>query len=101
MATAPRTGKSSSLDRPRALVIRDGRQQRIPGRAVVPGDIIVVAEGDRVPADALLRAGINLSVDESPLTGESVPVRKAPPPPKASPGRPESPTPRTSSPDRN
>jgi Ca2+-transporting ATPase len=46
----------------------------------VPGDILVVAEGDRVPADALLRAGIHLSVDESLLTGESVPVRKSPSP---------------------
>jgi Ca2+-transporting ATPase len=64
------------LSSPRALVIRDGRQHRIPGREVVHGDILVVAEGDRVPADALLRAGINLSVDESLLTGESVPVRK-------------------------
>ncbi|HJV37464.1 MAG TPA: cation-translocating P-type ATPase [Geothrix sp.] len=64
------------LSSPRALVIRDGRQHRIPGREVVPGDILVLAEGDRVPADALLRAGLHLSVDESLLTGESVPVRK-------------------------
>lgn len=64
------------LSSPRALVIRDGRQRRIPGREVVPGDILVVSEGDRIPADALLRAGINLAVDESLLTGESVPVRK-------------------------
>jgi len=64
------------LSSPRALVIRDGKQHRIPGREVVPGDILVVAEGDRVPADSILRAGINLSVDESLLTGESVPVRK-------------------------
>jgi len=66
------------LSSPRALVIRDGRQRRIPGREVVAGDLLVIAEGDRVPADALLRAGINLSVDESLLTGESVAVRKAP-----------------------
>jgi Ca2+-transporting ATPase len=65
------------LSSPRALVIRDGQQRRIPGREVVPGDILVVVEGDRVAADAVLRAGINLSVDESLLTGESVPVRKA------------------------
>jgi hypothetical protein len=57
-------------------VVREGQQRRIPGRDVVPGDLVIVAEGDRVPADALLRAGINLSVDESLLTGESVPVRK-------------------------
>jgi len=64
------------LSSPRALVIRDGTQRRIPGREVVPGDVLVVAEGDRIPADAILRAGISLSVDESLLTGESVPVRK-------------------------
>ena len=61
---------------PRALVIRGGRQRRIPGREVVVGDLVVVAEGDRVPADARLRYALNLSVDESMLTGESVPVRK-------------------------
>ena len=66
------------LSSPRALVIRDGRQKRIAGRDVVRGDMILLAEGDRVPADAVLLQGINLSVDESLLTGESVPVRKAP-----------------------
>ena len=66
------------LSSPRALVIRDGRQKRIAGRDVVRGDMILLAEGDRVPADAILLQGINLSVDESLLTGESVPVRKAP-----------------------
>ncbi len=64
------------LSSPRALVIRESQYRRIPGREVVTGDILVVVEGDRVPADAILRAGINLSVDESLLTGESVPVRK-------------------------
>ena len=64
------------LSSPRALVIRDGKLSRIPGREVVPDDILVVVEGDRIPADAILLAGINLSVDESLLTGESVPVRK-------------------------
>jgi Ca2+-transporting ATPase len=66
------------LSSPRALVIRDGQQKRIAGRDVARGDMILVAEGDRVPADAMLLQGINLSVDESLLTGESVPVRKAP-----------------------
>jgi Ca2+-transporting ATPase len=66
------------LSSPRALVIRDGAHRRIPGREVVRGDFIVLAEGDRVPADAVLRRGINLSTDESALTGESVPVRKVP-----------------------
>jgi len=64
------------LSSPRALVIRDGQQQRIAGREVVRGDIVLLAEGDRVPADAILRHGVNLSADESLLTGESVPVRK-------------------------
>jgi Ca2+-transporting ATPase len=64
------------LSSPRALVIRDGRQQRIAGREVVRDDIVLVSEGDRVPADAVLLSGTNLSVDESLLTGESVPVRK-------------------------
>ncbi len=65
------------LSSPRALVIRDGEHRRIPGREVVRGDILVLSEGDRVPADAILRQGMSLSVDESLLTGESVPVRKA------------------------
>jgi Ca2+-transporting ATPase len=64
------------LSSPRALVIRDGKQQRIAGREVVRDDIVLVAEGDRVPADAVLLTGSNISVDESLLTGESVPVRK-------------------------
>lgn len=65
------------LSSPRALVIRGGRQVRIAGRAVVPGDIVLLAEGDRVPADGVLLQATSLSVDESLLTGESVPVRKS------------------------
>lgn len=65
------------LSSPRALVVRDGRQLRIAGRDVVMGDVVLLAEGDRVPADAVLVDCVNLSVDESALTGESVPVRKA------------------------
>ncbi|HEY1891185.1 MAG TPA: cation-translocating P-type ATPase [Steroidobacteraceae bacterium] len=64
------------LTSPRALVIRDGEQLRIPGREVVRGDLLVLAEGDRVPADALLVSGDDVQADESLLTGESVPVRK-------------------------
>ncbi len=64
------------LSSPRALVIREGRQQRIAGREVVRGDLLVLAEGDRVPADARLLWGSHLSADESLLTGESAPVRK-------------------------
>ncbi|MHB1109013.1 MAG: cation-translocating P-type ATPase [Devosia sp.] len=64
------------LTSPRALVIRDGQRQRIAGREVVRGDFIVLAEGDRVPADAVLARSHDLQTDESLLTGESVPVRK-------------------------
>ena len=64
------------LSSPRALVIRNGERKRIPGREVVRDDILMLAEGDRVPADALLIEGTALTVDESLLTGESVPVRK-------------------------
>ena len=64
------------LSSPRALVIRGGIRRRVAGRDVARGDILVLSEGDRVPADAILRRAINLSVDESLLTGESVPVRK-------------------------
>lgn len=64
------------LSSPRALVIRDGQEKRIAGREVVVGDILVLHEGDRVPADAMLLNCVNLSIDESLLTGESVPVRK-------------------------
>lgn len=64
------------LASPRALVIRDGQEVRIPGREVVVGDLMVLHEGDRIPADAKLLSSLNLSVDESLLTGESVPVLK-------------------------
>jgi len=64
------------LSSPRALVIREGERRRIAGREVVRGDLVVLAEGDRVPADGLLRRALHLSADESLLTGESVPVRK-------------------------
>jgi Ca2+-transporting ATPase len=65
------------LSSPRALVVRDGRQVRIAGRDVVVGDVLLLAEGDRVPADALLLHCSGLTIDESLLTGESVPVRKS------------------------
>jgi Ca2+-transporting ATPase len=64
------------LASPRALVIRDGETIRIPGKEVVRGDIVVLQEGDRVPADALVLRSNNLLADESLLTGESVPVQK-------------------------
>jgi P-type Ca2+ transporter type 2C len=65
-----------NLSSPRACVIRDGRQQRIPGREVVRGDIVMLVEGDRVPADAVLLQCTSMTVDEALLTGESVAVRK-------------------------
>ena len=64
------------LSSPRALVIRDGTETRIPGREVVVGDILLLAEGDRVAADARIREFHELSADESMLTGESVSVPK-------------------------
>jgi Ca2+-transporting ATPase len=65
------------LSSPRALVIRDGRQIRIAGREVVRGDIVILTEGDRVPADGVVLSCISLSINESLLTGESLPVRKS------------------------
>jgi Ca2+-transporting ATPase len=65
-----------NLSSPRALVIRDGKEIRIAGREVVPGDVMILHEGDRVPADAKVLEAINLTVDESLLTGESVAVTK-------------------------
>ena len=66
------------LSSPRALVIRNGKEKRVAGREVVRGDVVVLQEGDRVPADALVLSSVSLSVDESLLTGESAPVRKSP-----------------------
>jgi P-type Ca2+ transporter type 2C len=64
------------LSSPRALVRRDGQMIRIPGGEVVRGDLLVLSEGDRVAADAVLQDADNLQVDESLLTGEAWPVRK-------------------------
>jgi P-type Ca2+ transporter type 2C len=64
------------LASPRALVLRDGHRQRIPGREVVRGDVVLFAEGDRLPADGRILAGEGIEADESLLTGESLPVRK-------------------------
>ncbi|WP_242157301.1 cation-translocating P-type ATPase [Aestuariivivens sediminis] len=66
-----------NLSSPRALVIRDGKEFRIAGREVVPDDIVILNEGDRIPADGVLFDTVNLTVDESILTGESVPVIKS------------------------
>src|SRR5450755_4625665 len=65
-----------NLASPRALVIRDGNRVQIAGREVVRGDLLVITEGDRVAADATVVEGSDLMLDESLLTGESLPVRK-------------------------
>ena len=65
------------LSAPRALVVRGGERIRIPGRDVVTGDVLLVSEGDRVPADAVLVESRAVTVDESALTGESIPVSKS------------------------
>jgi Ca2+-transporting ATPase len=67
----------SELAAPEARVLRDGGQQLIPAAGVVVGDLLVLAEGDIVPADADIVDAATLLVDESALTGESVPVDKA------------------------
>jgi Ca2+-transporting ATPase len=69
----------AELSAPLARVVRDGEQRQIPATEVVPGDLLVLAEGDVVPADGRLVEAAALLVDESALTGESVPVDKAVP----------------------
>ena len=64
------------LTAPKARVIRDGRPQLVPASTLVAGDLLVVTQGDRIAADARLREGSSLEVDESLLTGEALPVRK-------------------------
>ncbi|KAA6186881.1 cation-translocating P-type ATPase [Thiohalocapsa marina] len=61
---------------PQAKVLRDGREQLLPARELVPGDVILLGAGDRVPADARLLEAVNLRANEAALTGESVPVSK-------------------------
>jgi Ca2+-transporting ATPase len=63
-----------------ARVIRGGEEVEIPARDIVPGDILVLRTGDKVPADCRLIEEMNLRVDEAPLTGESKPVKKSIPP---------------------
>lgn len=66
-----------SLESPRARVLRDGKEDTLEAKELVPGDIIILTEGDRVPADARLFLASHCTVDESLLTGESVPNRKS------------------------
>ncbi|MFZ2070588.1 MAG: HAD-IC family P-type ATPase [Halobacteriota archaeon] len=61
---------------PKCTVLRDGNQTDIPAREAVPGDVVLLDEGDKVPADLRLFYTKNMSADEAALTGESVPVRK-------------------------
>ncbi|MBU0758305.1 MAG: calcium-translocating P-type ATPase, SERCA-type [Nanoarchaeota archaeon] len=65
--------KLSSL---KAMVLRDGRQTEIEARALVPGDILILSEGERIPADSRLFEAIELNTQEAALTGESLPVKK-------------------------
>jgi Ca2+-transporting ATPase len=69
-----------NLSSPRALVVRDGARVRIAGRDVVCGDVLVLSEGDRIAADAVLLESSDVEVDESLLTGEAVAVAKRPEP---------------------
>ena len=68
----------NALAEPLAHVIRNGEQRTIPAAELVPGDVVVVGEGGRLPADGVLAGGDALTVDESSLTGESVPTAKRP-----------------------
>lgn len=66
-----------ALNQPSARVIRDGKEQQIPTEELVPGDLMIVEEGEQVPADAGIVRANDLSVNESVLTGEAFAVRKA------------------------
>jgi len=61
---------------PVATAVREGVEERIPARELVPGDVVILHPGDRVPADLRLIEAVNLQIDEAVLTGESVPVEK-------------------------
>jgi Ca2+-transporting ATPase len=69
-----------ALAAPESTVIRDGERQRLVAREIVPGDIVLIEAGDKIPADARIIEDANLHTDEAPLTGESMPVDKDPRP---------------------
>jgi Ca2+-transporting ATPase len=69
-----------ALAAPESTVIRDGERQRIAARDIVPGDIVLIEAGDKIPADSRIVEEANLQTDEAPLTGESLPVTKNPRP---------------------
>jgi len=64
------------MSAPGARVVRDGRQVTVPGREIVPGDVVILEAGNYVPADLRLVETVNLRIEEASLTGESVPVEK-------------------------
>jgi Ca2+-transporting ATPase len=66
-----------SLTSPEALVVRDGKEVKVPSSVLVPGDILILQAGDMIPADARLLEAQSLKIDEASLTGESVPVEKS------------------------
>jgi len=66
-----------SLTSPEALVVRDGKEIKVPSSLLVPGDILILQAGDMIPADARLLEAQSLKIDEASLTGESVPVEKS------------------------
>jgi Ca2+-transporting ATPase len=69
-----------ALAAPESTVVRDGERQRIAAHGIVPGDIVMIEAGDKIPADSRIIEDANLHTDEAPLTGESLPVAKNPRP---------------------
>ena len=67
-----------ALAAPESTVVRDGERQRVAAHEIVPGDIVLIEAGDKIPADARIIEDANLHTDEAPLTGESLPVAKSP-----------------------